>query len=144
MVASKLIDAFSEVSKTDLETVEKAISDNETQLIFLRELRRVLIARLGLKPPTGAAAHVHKGPAKKRPAASPPDAAPVQSELTPADAPVTATDRHRQNAYRYIMANGASQPKDICKHCDIPAGSITAVLSHHWFKRTPRGVELVD
>ncbi|TXH55362.1 MAG: hypothetical protein E6Q97_08980 [Desulfurellales bacterium] len=57
------------------------------------------------------------------------------------------TKRTRQDAYREkirdcIRANGPMSQEKLCKLCNIPGGSITAVLKHEWFEKCEHGINL--
>lgn len=71
------------------------------------------------------------------------------SEATPVKIvdPEKHTKRTRQDEYREkirdcIRANGPMPQAKLCKLCNVPGGSITAVLKHEWFEKCEHGINL--
>ena len=133
-----LLDALKQATEADLESISARVAELEAELDGLRELKRLLEVKFGIRKKPGA--HLRNGGGRRKTAATdaPGDAA---SDGQPQ---LSATDQHRLNIKRYLMANGPQSQGSIVKQCGVPAGSITAVLKHPMFKHTAKGVELTS
>ena len=131
---SALLEALNSVTQEDLDSVVKQVEELEEQIGQLKELRRVIEIKLGVRKPLGA--HL-KGPRKPHN-----KTAATVSDVEPATGSMTATERHRERVKEYIMVNGPAKRSIIINACSIPLGSSTAVFSHEMFCETGRGIEL--
>lgn len=128
-----LFEALKNVTKEDLDKCIGRISEIEAELDGLKVARKLIEARLGLTPPR---VNNFKGRRRQNTAEQ------VSGEQSAEPQQYTLTERHRLRAKEYLMANGPTHQAALAKRCDIPQGSITAVLKHSWFAHTSRGVEL--
>lgn len=133
----KLMEALSKITQADLDECVVAIQGHEKELDQLKELRKIMEVKLGIKKPAGF--HLRAGQ-RKKPAGGG-DAAGKTAESTE---PVVygATAQHRIRIKEFLMANGPTSQQDIVRRCGVPAGLITAVLKHEWFAQTDRGIQL--
>lgn len=132
-----LFEALKNVTKEDLDKCIERIKEIEAELAGMKAARRLIETRLGIEHPRLSN---FKG---RRPRKAAEDASGEASgEQSAEPQQYTATERHRLRAKEYLMANGPTHQAALAKRCDIPAGSITAVLKHPWFAHTSRGVEL--
>jgi hypothetical protein len=115
-----LLDALANATPDDLADVEHQMRDTEKKLGSLKALRRVLSIKLNGKQPS------QKKTARGRPPAT----------------PVGGTDGRRLKVAMYLLHSGPTRPAVIANSCDIPMGSITAVLDHEWFQKVPDGAAL--
>lgn len=125
----KFIDALAAVTQDDLNEVNTTIEELENQLSGLKRARGVILSALGKAPKRSGAV---KGRVSKS----------LDDTFTVDSAPLTKLDEYRQAVYRYLAANGPQQQATLAKRCNIPSGSMTAVVGHKWFVVTSRGVEL--
>jgi hypothetical protein len=129
MSLTELLTSLENATAADLEVLDAEITQKEVHVAMLKEVRRILRVRFGLT--SAPSSRLPKTKAKT-------------AELTPTAAPedLSQTDRYRQAVYRYIMANGPASQAALCKALNIPDGSMTAVISHKWFHKTTRGIDL--
>lgn len=134
---SALLEALQSVTQDDLDSTVKEIDEIEKRLGQLKELRRIIEVKLGVRQPLGS--HL-KGPRKPR--SKPAAAAESNEPIEPSLGHMTAIERHRLRVKEYIMANGPAKRSIIINACSIPNGSSTAVFNHSMFCETGRGIEL--
>ena len=139
MSTNKLMEALSAVSQEDLDAVNEELEKLETKADQLKELKRIIEVKLNLRKPQGF--HLRGCKRKEKPAGDSSDtnSATTDNEMA---TQLSVTEQYRLDARRYIMANGPQLGGKIAKACDIPMGSITAVLKHKSFKQGPHGYEL--
>lgn len=136
--AVSLLEALKTVTEADLTEVNEKIAAMESELNDFKQLQKVIEIKLGMRRSMFQTPGANRG---GRPRKRPETPADGSAEISPASQYTTA-ERHRMRVREYIMANGPASQATICKQCDIPHGSITAVLKHDWFTFTARGVEL--
>lgn len=140
----KLLEALNALKQSDLDDIVAKIATIEAELDQLKELRKVIEIKLGVRKPRGA--HLRgKGRTRKQATSEESSADPGEPGAfrSPSGAgQYTATEQHRLRAREFLMANGPTKQGALAHRCGIPAGSITAVLKHDWFTTTARGVEL--
>jgi len=135
----KLMDALAEVGQSDLDELDKEIEAIQNRLDQLKEVRKIIQIKLGLRNPVGAN---FRGGRKSRDAVSPSVEKSGSSESPQLSSQMTVTEQYRSDARKFIMANGPQQSGAIARACGIPSGSITAVLKHKSFKQCQHGWEL--
>lgn len=136
----KLMDALAAISESDLQEVVAEITTLEDRIGQLKEVRRVIELKLGIRKPLG---HHLRGSQKKKRHESPVQSAGDLGGAVPdMSSQLTVTDQYRADARRYIMANGPQSAAAIAKACGIPNGSMGGVLKHKGFKQCQHGWEL--
>lgn len=120
-----LVSILAGASEQDLEEIQERIRALEQEVDSLKVVEKALDIRLN-------------GRATKRVGRKP------KAEATNGHAPLNrlplsgkgeTTSTHRMKVVEYLKRVGAAKPAVICNDCDIPKGSITAVLDHEEFKR---------
>lgn len=150
--AMSLRDALEQITQSDLDDVNKQIETAEAELAKLTELRRIIEIKLGFAKPRGKGNW--GGALRKKAAPADPPPATVVSDDEP-EAPLPAaveagvrrtatgvTDVYRCKAREFLMANGTTKLTRLAAMCDIPPGSITAVVKHRWFTSGTAGIGL--
>lgn len=141
-----LLEALNSITQKDLDDVVGKIGTLEAELDQLKELRKVIEIRLGIRKPLGAHLRGKGRPRKSKDETSEAETSdpgePGAFRSPSGGGQYTATERHRIEARKFLMANGPTKQAALAHRCGIPAGSITAVLKHEWFTHTSRGVEL--
>ena len=133
----KLMELLQKVTQEDLDDCVVQIQEHEKALDQLKELRKIIEVRLGIKKPAG----FHLRGENRKKAAGGGGAAGKPAD--PAEPVVYgATAQHRIKVKEFLMANGPTSQPDLVRRCGVPAGSITAVLKHEWFAMTAKGVQL--
>ena len=120
-----LIEAIENAGDEDFDNVEKEIAAAETKLNALKEVRRILAAKLG-KPIAN--------PPRRR--TSKPAANPDESKF---GRPGSISEQRRRAMFEHIAANGPTPQSKLLKLFDIPQGSMTELLNHGFFKKMPDG-----
>lgn len=162
---SALLDALKNVSQEDLDQVTQQLAEAEAVVDSLKEVKRLLEAKLGFRKPLGW--HLkdrNKQKAAERRAAKAEAAASSEEAELHQDEPggeedtdeaaeqtvgkgptqMTATEMHRRKAREFLKTRGYCSLAGIAKQCSIPMGSITNVLKFPWFMATARGWELTQ
>ena len=136
-----LMEALSGVTQSDLDEITAKCEALETELSQLREVRKIIEVKLGVRKPVG---HNLKGRPKRRSVEDTENtpATLTHSAMNSTGQAYTQTELHRIAARKYLQQHGCTSQSGLAKQCNIPAGSITAVLRHDWFMHTARGVEL--
>jgi len=138
----KLLEALAEVSQKDLDEVIAECETIEKRLEQLNEVRKIIELKLGLRRPPGH--QLKRGYKRKATEANGSQPVAQSQPEQPSPQNMSITDRYRKDAKEYIMANGATKQAELAKRCDIPAGSIAAVIKHKWFNVGEHGVGLTQ
>lgn len=153
-----LKEALSQIKQSDLDDINNEIESVEKNLAELKELRKVIEIKLGFQKPRGKG---NWGGARRKKTTEDPAPPKPEGPKGPLDPswvhrqPLTGgialgqagggiTDTYRGKCKEYLMANGPTKVPRLATMCDIPYGSMNAVLKHRWFKSGPNGVELSD
>lgn len=119
---NSIVAALESASEADLEQVDEEISTLRNKLESLTLVRKLLSIKLNGKTPRQPPKRSSKPKADEEPKTS------VNS----------STYGRRLLAARFLLS-GPSTPMAIARQCDIPSGSITAVLNHEWFTKNGSG-----
>jgi len=140
----KLLEALNSLKQSDLDDIVAKIESLDAELSQLKELRKVIEIKLGVRKPQGFHLKGKGRPRKPREESTEStDPGEPGAFRSPSGAgQYTATEQHRLLAREFLMAHGPTKQNALAHRCGIPAGSITAVLKHEWFTTTARGVEL--
>lgn len=130
-----LKDALKSVTQADLDELNEQIREHETEIAQLKEVRRLIEVKLGIRRPLGS--HLKGTQKRHKQEATEQGNPPVISEKI-----VSFTEEYRQKVRLFLMANGPQKQVVLWKRCGIPEGSIDNVIKHRWFTVTSRGVEL--
>lgn len=162
---SALMDALKNVSQEDLDQITEQLAEAEKVVDSLKEVRRLLEAKLGFRKPLGWALKRAAAERRAAKAARVADAAgsaeaeahrdelggeeaeaEAAEEQTVGKGPtqMTATEMHRRKAREFLKTRGYCSLAGIAKQCHIPMGSISNVLKFPWFMATGRGWELTQ
>ncbi len=160
---SALMDALMNVSQEDLDEVNQELAEAESAVDSLKEVKRLLEAKLGFRKPLGW--HLkgrNKQKAAERRAAKAEAAGITEAQVLPNEVDseddeeaneqtvgkgptqMTATEIHRRKAREFLKTRGWCSLAGIAKQCHIPMGSISNVLKFPWFMATARGYELTQ
>jgi len=137
-MSHKLIEALNAITEADFDALALKLKDAEAEVQSLKELLKVVAAKLGKTAP---GQHGGRRVQKPKSAAAPNVAADGESDedTTPAIPGMTRTEQHRRTVQRFIQANGPTRSAELCKKTGVPVGSITAVLKHPMFVETAIG-----
>ena len=123
-----LLEALSEATDSDLEDVEAKLVELEKEVAALKELRKVLAAKLGKDLPKSG-----RGGRRKVAAGT------AEDEDGDGFGRAGTLIARRRTIFEYITANGPQTQAELCKQCSIPTGSISATVDHNFFKQLPDG-----
>ena len=143
-----LKEALEAIKESDLADINADIEAAEKALNAMKELRKIMEIKLGFHKKRSWGGRRKKKTAEEDPA--PPKREELKGPLDPSHVhrpplPVGGiTDTYRGKVKEYLMANGPTKVPRLATMCDIPYGSMNAVLKHRWFKSGPNGVELSD
>ena len=127
-VGEQMLSLVAVAKPEDLAVMALSITAKERELTGLKAVRKVLALTLGVEPEGKK-----PGPRRK---ADPAPATPASNSET--------SDQRRAKCVRYIAKNGPTPGAELCRLFNIPPGSQTAVLSHEWFERHPKGFTLTS
>lgn len=152
-MTTALMNAIAAITEADYDALVSEINQHEAKLASLRELLKIVSARLGKADPTARKTWSRKPKDPKKPEATKPtdgswsdvSEAADQEELAEALRPpagTTRTEHYRSIVKKYIQANGPQPLAAITKATGIPNGSISAVVSNPMFVKTAIGYGL--
>ncbi len=122
-----ILAALEKATAEDLAKIDKQVAALKLRLDGLVALRRVIHYRLNGNPRRGVALASH--PKKKdRPASA------------DGEEPAERGEKTRQQIERiaaYLLKQGQSRSATIANICGVPLGSISQLLKHHYFQKTP-------
>lgn len=132
MAKLQFLDVFEKATEQDLTDLRKQIVEAQKRLDAMQAAEKVLALKLHGKPPRAARA---------------PKATKLKLGETIAKGEQPAgrgkTEQHRIKAAEYLIHIGtAVKPTTLAEAIGCPIGSITAILDHAWFEKTPDGVRL--
>ncbi len=143
-----LKEALEAIKESDLADINADIEAAEKALNAMKELRKIMEIKLGFHEKRSWGGRRKKKTAEEDPPPPKREEQPAQRPLTGGVALVRTsggiTDTYRGKVKEYLMANGPTKVPRLATMCDIPYGSMNAVLKHRWFKSGPNGVELSD
>lgn len=121
--APTLLEVLESATSADLEAVEQQIHDLDRRAASLKAVQKLLRIKL------------HGEPEKKK-------RQPRAERNGEAQPRGIATEGQREKAGEYLLKVGIANPMQIADNCAIPRGSITGVLNHFYFEKTPQGIQL--
>lgn len=134
-----LKEALKSVTQADIDELNEQIREHEKEIAQLKEVRRLIEVKLGIRRPLGS--HL-KGTQKRHKQQEAEELGQGNLRSASSEKILSFTEEYRQKVRLFLMANGPQKQVVLWKRCGIPEGSIDNVIKHRWFTVTSRGVEL--